>query len=188
MYNAAYAPCGGLVIGEGNLKILGYTTSVKVAGKGEIDFTVADAATCLPPNAAALAVPQSFTVTGGRGIYAGASGSGRIERTAAPLGSGATGVDTWIGTLVVPGLEFDVTPPTLTGATPKTVRAPKGVKRVRVTYKVTAADDVDRAVPVVCAPRSGSRFPIGRTVVKCAAADSSGNAADAAFRVTVKRA
>src|SRR5262249_49634674 len=97
------------------------------------------------------------------------------------------GVDTWIGTLVVPGLEFDVTPPTLRGATSKTVRAPRGAKSVRVTYKVTASDNARSQVPVVCTPRSGSRFPIGRTTVECSASDSSGNPANAAFRVVVSR-
>jgi hypothetical protein len=55
-----------------------------------------------------------------------------------------------------------VAPPVLSGATPKTVRARKGAKRVRVTYRVTANDAIDGHVPVGCVPRSGSRFPIGR--------------------------
>ena len=124
------------------MKILGYTTSFRVAGKGEIHFAVADAPDCLASEIA-LAATQSFTVTGGTGIYAGVSGSGRIERAATFLGGGSAGTDTWIGTLVVPGLEFDVTPPTLSGATSKTVRAPKNAKRVRVTYNVTASDALD---------------------------------------------
>ena len=33
--------------------------------------------------------------------------------------AGAVVRSTWTGTLVVPGLEFDVTPPTLSGATSK---------------------------------------------------------------------
>jgi hypothetical protein len=90
------------------------------------------------------------------------------------------------GTLVVPGLEFDVTPPTLSGAASKTVRAPKGAKRVRVTYNVTARDTVDSAVPVTCLPRSGSRFSLGRTTVKCEAMDKSANTARARFVVTVR--
>jgi hypothetical protein len=91
----------------------------------------------------------------------------------------------WIGTLVVPGLEFDVMPPTLSGATSKTVRAPKGAKRVRVTYNVTASDVVEGKVAVACTPRSGSRFPMGRTVVRCSATDSSANTSTARFIVTV---
>jgi hypothetical protein len=128
--------------------------------------------------------PQAFTVTGGTGIYAGASGSGTVERSV----SGGTGTETWTGTIVAPATEFDLTAPTLSGAVSKTVRAPKGAKRVRVTYGVTASDAVDGAVSAACAPRSGSRFPIGRTVVKCSASDSSANTANASFRITVKRA
>jgi hypothetical protein len=87
----------------------------------------------------------------------------------------------------VPGLEFDVTPPTLSGAVNKTVRARKGSKLVRVTYRVTAGDAVDGSVPVSCLPRSGSPFTIGRTLVKCSATDTSANAKAGRFSVTVKR-
>ena len=80
-----------------------------------------------------------------------------------------------------------MTPPTLSGATSKTVRAPRGVNRVRVTYKVTATDDADGQVPATCRPGSGSRFPVGRTVVRCSATDSSANTASASFRITVRR-
>ena len=99
-----------------------------------------------------------------------------------------SGTEKWIGTLVVPGVEFDLTPPTLSGATSKTVRAPKGAKSVRVTYRVTARDDVDGALAVACQPRSGSRFLVGRTVVTCEAVDASANTRRARFRVPVKPA
>ena len=158
MYNGDGGPCS-----SDKVKILGYTTSFKVAAKGEIQFAVADA-TCLTADETALAATQSFTVTGGTGVYAAVSGSGRIERTATfnPGGGGSAGADTWIGSLVVPGLEFDLTPPTLGGATPKTVRvATKGAKTARVTFKVTATDDVDVAVPVLCQP---SRAAASRSV------------------------
>ena len=102
------------------------------------------------------------------------------------LAPGLDRTETWTGTLVAPAVEFDVTPPTLSGATPRTVRAPKGARSVRVRYKVTASDNADSHVPVTCTPRSGSRFPIGRTVVRCSATDSSANTANASFRVTVR--
>ena len=181
MYNGDPALC------PGNVQILGYTTSFRVAGKGEIHFAVADAPICHTPEEG-LTATQSFTVTGGSGIYTGVSGSGRVERAANFTALGAQGQDTWIGTLVVPGLDaFDLTPPTLSAATSKTVRARKGVRRVRVTYDVTATDNEDSQVPVTCAPRSGSRFPIGRTVVRCSATDTSGNTGNASFTVTVRR-
>jgi hypothetical protein len=127
--------------------------------------------------------PQDFTITGGTGSYEGASGSGTVERSL----SGGTGIETWNATLDVPGLEFDLTPPTLS-VSDKVVRAPKHAKRVRVKYKVTASDNVDTEVHASCEPASGSRFKVGRsTTVTCSVTDTSANSATAAFRVTVKR-
>ena len=126
---------------------------------------------------------QEFTITGGTGPFAAASGSGTVERS---VGRGAE-TETWTGTLEVPGLEFDLTPPKLYGGGSKTVRAPRGAKSARVTFKVTATDDVDGTRLVNCHPASGSRFKLGRTTVGCAATDSSGNTATAWFAVTVER-
>jgi hypothetical protein len=162
------------------------TVRLEVAGKGELQLAVDRyRGECIE---SALILSRAFTITGGSGIYAGASGGGTVNHQAsATLSGGATGTDTWTGTLNVPGLEFDVTPPTLSGAVNKTVRARRGAKRVRVTYRVTASDAVDGSVPVSCRPRSGSRFKIGRTFVKCSATDTSANAKAGRFRVTVKR-
>jgi hypothetical protein len=115
-------------------------------------------------------------------VYAGATGSGTVERSI----SGGFGSETWAGTLTLPGQEFDVTPPVLIGARSRTVRAPEGAKHARVTFTVTANDVVDGKVPATCTPRSGSRFKVGRTSVKCSATDSSANARSASFTVTVK--
>jgi len=181
-FNADPALCS-----SGTQKILGYTTSLGVAGKGEIHVAVADAPGCLTTDVVSLTATQSFTVTGGTGIYAGAAGSGRIERGANFVGGGAVGTDTWIGTLVVPGLEFDVTRPTLTGAANKSVKVKRGAKSARVAFRVTAQDDRDGALPVRCTPKSGSRFPIGKTEVNCSANDGSANTVATTFTVTVKR-
>lgn len=152
-----------------------------VAGKGEIRYRVAQGDKCIPEEPLRNE-PQDFTITGGTGVYEGASGSGTLTRA---ISAGA-GSETWTGTLAVSGLDFDVTPPTLAGAAPKTVRRPTGIKRVRVTFKVTATDAVDGAVPVSCQPRSGTRFPLGRTRVTCEATDRSGNTKRTTFVVTVK--
>ena len=157
------------------------TGRLVVAGKGEIRFALAEGKQCVDIEPLRNE-PQDVTITGGTGAYEGASGSGTLDRSF----SGGFGSDTWTATLVVPGLEFDVTPPTLSGATSKTVRAPKGAKRIRVTYAVTASDAKDGQVPVTCVPKSGSRLPIGRTAVRCSATDSSANRGTAAFRVTIK--
>ena len=161
------------------------TVRLEVAGKGELELAVDRyRGECI---SSSLTLSRAFTITGGSGIYAGASGGGTVSHLASPTSSGSVGTDTWTGTLSVPGLEFDVTPPTLSGAVNKTVRARKGSKRVRVTYRVTASDAVDGSVPVSCLPRSGSPFTIGRTLVKCSATDTSANAKAGRFSVTVMR-
>ena len=169
---------------EGNCdRVFETTVRLEVAGKGELQLAVDPyRGECI---SSALNLSRAFTITGGSGIYAGASGGGTVShRVSSTSGSGR---DTGTGTMRVPGLEFDVTPPTLSGAVNKTVRARKGSKRARVTYRVTASDAVDGSVPVSCRPRSGSRFKIGRTIVKCSATDTSANAQAGRFRVTVKR-
>ena len=172
----------------GTVKILGYPARFAVAGKGEIHLAVAENPDCLASDDAGRIARQSFTIAGGTGTYAGASGSGRVERTfSATGGPRDIGTDTWIGMLAVPGLEFDLTAPTIIGARSKTVRAPKKANRLRVTFRVTALDNVDGSVRVACRPASGSRFKVGRTPVKCEATDTSANPATASFRVTVRR-
>jgi HYR domain len=163
-------------------KPLATTGRLVVVGKGEVHFALAEGARCIDQEPMRNE-PQDFTITGGTGAYEGASGSGTVERSV----SAGLGTERWTGTLVVPGTEFDVTPPTLSGARSMTVRAPRGATRVRVTYNVTASDAVDGAVPVSCSPRSDGLFRIGRTVVACSATDTSANTRAAKFLITVKR-
>lgn len=47
------------------------------------------------------------------------------------------------------------------------------------------SDDEDPAPKAVCAPASGSRFPLGESTVTCTATDASGNKTTKAFTVTV---
>jgi hypothetical protein len=54
-----------------------------------------------------------------------------------------------------------------------------------VEFTVSVSDVVDPEPSVVCAPASGSLFPVGVTSVSCVAEDASGNQADVAFDVTV---
>jgi hypothetical protein len=155
-----------------------------LARKGEIAFTLAEGARCVGVESA-WNEPQEFTITGGTGAFAGASGSGQVERWLTDVMGIDDWRETWTGTLSVPGLHFAL--PKLTGAVAKTVRAAKGAKSARVTFEVTATDDGGGDVPVSCQPSSGSRFPLGETLVLCAATDSTGNTATAGFTVTVKR-
>jgi hypothetical protein len=133
------------------------------------------------------------TIDEGTGAFAGASGSIQIASTvnAPSCGSGGcrgSSNDTWTGSLVVPGREFDLTSPVLQSVASRTVKAPKKAKTVRVRYAPKAQDEVDGPVPVKCKPGSGNRFKVGRTTtVTCSAEDTSANVATSSFRVTVKR-
>ena len=177
-YGAGLPPCPSTLVTP-----LFTTGRLVVAGKGELHFALAQGARCVDAEPVRNE-PQDFTITGGTGIYQGASGNGKVE----PVLGGGVGSERWTGQITVAGLEFDVTPPTLSGAQSKTVRAPRGAKGVRVTYKVTASDNADGQVPVTCTPRSGGRFPIGRTIVSCSATDSSANTGSASLRITVRKA
>lgn len=167
---------------QGNVRGLPSTSRLSIPGKGAIDVRVSgtDCLARTPP--APVRGTETFTVTGGSGRYAGASGSGTIAHLSGGP-PGWNGTDTWSGTLEVPGLDFDLTAPTITGAVAKTTRA--AGKFARVSFKVTATDAVDGPVSAVCVPKSGGRFLIGRTSVRCAAADTSANTATARFTVTV---
>ena len=160
---------------------------VKVAGKGEIDASLTDPKTHCWTRPPVVTGPFGGMVTGGSGSYAGASGNLQVtENLTDESGGAGTAIETWVGTLTVPGLAFDLTPPTLHGVHDRTVRARKA-RRVRVRFTVTAKDAARRAVPVTCTPRSGSLFKRGRTKVTCSATDANGNTATASLVVTVKR-
>jgi hypothetical protein len=170
--------------GSDPLRLPATTARLTVAGKGEIDLRTGGTG-CLN-RSGSLRSSEPFTITGGSGLYAGASGGGTL--TSLSIGPPSfTGIDTWTGTLAAPGLQFDLAAPTVSGAVDKKVRVARRAKRVRVTYAVTAKDDVDGPVPVTCSPRSGAQFAVGRTRVTCSATDSSGNAGTATFTVTVTR-
>jgi hypothetical protein len=79
----------------------------------------------------------------------------------------------------------DSTPPVISGAEDVTVSSPDGAA-VPVSFTVEANDDVDGTVPVTCTPASGTSFAVGTTTVTCEARDTAGNAAVAAFDVTVQ--
>jgi hypothetical protein len=173
----------------GEYKALSYSATITAKGRGELFLSVAGSDKCLQTTTTAiLDVTQTFTVNGGSGVFAGASGSGTLTRTNTGFGAHGYGVDHWDGTLVAPSFEPDVTPPTITGASKKVVRAPRKARTVRVRYRVAATDDVDQHVTVRCKPRSGSRFKVpSLTRVRCSATDTSANTATARFVVVVRR-
>ncbi|OKJ34600.1 hyalin [Streptomyces sp. CB01580] len=67
------------------------------------------------------------------------------------------------------------------------VRA-KEKEGARVTYRATAQDATDGALPVTCDPPSGSLFPVGVTTVTCSATDSAGNTGTDTARIEVLEA
>jgi HYR domain len=161
---------------------------ITVAGEGTLEVS-RPGTICTPP-APLTTGPYTFAVTGGTGAYSGASGTLTFLTSVGSLDGACqcgSSQDTWAGTITVPGMEFDLTAPTIAGAISKTVKAPKKAKSMRVRYAVKAADVVDGAVAATCAPKSGSAFKVGRTRVACSASDSSGNTARAQFTITVKR-
>ncbi len=78
----------------------------------------------------------------------------------------------------------DTTPPTL-NLPGNLTRTSQGPGSITVTFAATASDIVDGAVPVVCAPASGSPFATGTTVVQCTATDRALNTGAGTFTVTV---
>jgi hypothetical protein len=190
LYPVVFEPPDPACRAQGGFNVADYPARLIVKGKGEIYLSVKGISECLfgPPSDTVVNNTQSFTVSAGSGAYTGASGTGTLIHVAGrDIYGHAYGTDTWGGTLQVPGVEFDLTAPSIAGATSKVVRAPRRAKRVRVGFKVTALDDVDGVVPVSCRPKSRSRFKIGRTAVHCSATDTSGNRQTAKFTVRVKR-
>jgi hypothetical protein len=171
---------------SGSFAVPGADMRISVAGKGAIELRLDAAAGC-KTLATVLSHTRSFEVLGGTGAYSGATGAGTVRREAGFAGGGARGTDFVKGTLAVPQVDFDLVPPSITGATSKTVRAAGGAAAARVRYSVKAVDARDGAVPIRCKPKSGATFRVGRTRVTCTATDTSGNARVASFWVTVRR-
>ncbi len=53
-----------------------------------------------------------------------------------------------------------------------------------VSFSVSATDNIDGPVTVICSPASGSTFPLGTTTVRCSAEDTHANVATGFFNVT----
>jgi hypothetical protein len=171
---------------DNQVLVLPTTAHLTVPGRGTVELRLGGTGCLTRTPPLPLRADDTFVITGGSGRFAGASGGGTLRHLSYGPPSWR-GKDTWSGTLLVPGLNFDLTPPTLGGAADKVVRAPKGMKRVRVNFNITALDDVDGPLAVSCNPKPRSRFKLGRTTVTCSALDTSGNTQTANFAVVVKR-
>jgi HYR domain-containing protein len=157
--------------------------AIQVTGKGELDATLTDPETCDPQLGSTATA--AFTITGGTGPYAGATGNGTFTFTDFHSTGPTTATEThaWTGQIAA-ATDFDTTAPAITRAKPVVARTRKRATRVRFT--LTATDTADGPVPVTCHPKSGASFSVGRTRVRCSATDSSDNTATASFTVTVK--
>ncbi|MCL6582617.1 MAG: PQQ-binding-like beta-propeller repeat protein [bacterium] len=69
---------------------------------------------------------------------------------------------------------------------PQSLVIPAEGRMTRVSYTVTATDNVDQEVKVICEPASGSEFTLGTHTVRASAIDSAGNSTDCTFEVLVK--
>lgn len=79
----------------------------------------------------------------------------------------------------------DTTAPVLTLPS-NMVREATSAAGAAVTYSTSARDAVSGNVDVMCAPPSGTTFPLGATTVSCIATDDAGNDAVGSFTVTVR--
>jgi HYR domain len=152
--------------------------------RGTIDYvaTGIDCPATREQNGGYRAVVANWRIVGGTGAFAGVTGRGqesvRVE--------GRRVFIQLLGDLTVEALEFDTTRPQLT-AVPELVRV-RSERATVVHYRAPVASDaVDGRVAVTCTPPSGTRFRVGRTVVRCQAVDKSGNATVRSFVVLVSR-
>lgn len=90
------------------------------------------------------------------------------------------------GTLSVPLIQVDTSPPTIENLPANINAAATSSSGTTVSYQLpTATDDVDGSVPVSCSPTSGATFPLGTTTVSCSANDAAGNKTTKSFNVNV---
>lgn len=80
---------------------------------------------------------------------------------------------------------IDYTAPVLSGLTNQILEA-TSQNGARAAFTVTATDNIDQAVNVICSPASGSIFAIRDTVVNCTATDTHDNQANGNFIITVR--
>lgn len=80
----------------------------------------------------------------------------------------------------------DSTKPALTLPASPIVAEATGPDGANVAFTVSALDDIDGSVLVTTTAASGSKFPLGDTVVTATAQDAAGNIAQGTFTVTVR--
>jgi HYR domain len=145
--------------------------------KGEIDYSGRGNDCSSPPGCA-------LTVTGGTGVFEGATGSGDV--LIRPT-TGVGGVARYTASLDIPKLSgLNTAPPRLSDVPSALTVSASRPAGARVSYAPVATASDGSSVPVVCTPASGSFFSLGETTVTCTATDSAGNTATGSFTVTVE--
>jgi hypothetical protein len=157
------------------------TVSKTGAGVGSVTSTPAGI-DCGPTCMAAFGAPEVVTLVAtpsAESRFAGWSGDcAGTEPTC------TTTIDA-ARTVVATFAPLDATPPVVTVPADLTVMA-STKDGALVSFTASATDDVDGALAPTCVPASGSLFAPGSTVVQCSATDAAGNAATAAFSVSVR--
>lgn len=189
---------------SGSTFLLG-TTVVTCEGKDESNNTIASCAFDVTVNnniPCSITCPANITVAndpsqcGAEVSYSNPTTTGSCggdpPSCAPPSGSffpvGATTVTCTTETTAQCSFTVTVTdtqPPTIACSPNLTVTATTGQTTTTVNYSSPAASDNCPGVSVVCAPASGSAFPIGVTTVTCTASDASANTAACSFKVAV---
>lgn len=77
----------------------------------------------------------------------------------------------------------DVTAPVLNP--PNITREATSASGATVVFSIKGDDAFDGEVPAVCVPQSGTTFPLGDSVVQCAASDKAGNRTGASFTASI---
>lgn len=154
----------------------------------------------------ALSLPTPFTVeaTSGSGATASftATASDLVSGSVTPACSPSSGSTFPLGATSVSCTATDAAGNVASGSfgvtvsdtTPPTVTTGGNVARQTtsdsgeaVTFSATASDLVTTALAPLCAPASGSVFPLGVTTVVCTATDAAGNAGTGTFTVTLSK-
>ena len=85
---------------------------------------------------------------------------------------------------VTTSIHYDLTQPQIQCPADMTVGA-CDTNGATAQFTVTATDNCNGPVSLVCVPASGSLFPVGTTTVNCTATDECGNSSHCSFNVTV---
>ncbi len=197
---ASCSPASGSIFAIGTTTVA--CTATDTAGNtATASFTVTVSDTTAP--VLTLPAPITAEATGPTGalVTYTASALDAVSGAVTPTCSPASGATFPLGTTTVSCSATDGATNVASGSFTVTVRdtiAPTitvpanisveetGPAGTPVTYVATASDAVTVGIVPVCAPVSGTTFPLGTTTVACTATDGAGNASSKSFTVTVR--